>query len=203
MSENNVVSAFEAITSSAGKISYDTCLSSIFEIEEVLLHIHSLNTKVDHLKGLKKYRVEAADANIKHIEEQICQYRSLIQNSMESLKPNEKTLLFPSVGKVVKRKDPDGWEITDEDLFLSYLSGTTHYNDVVKAVPKISMKEAKKLISQLNKQGESVPGVTKIEGGYSISIAFKESDQASKWLPIATEAKKTDQTLDELDNLEV
>jgi len=210
---SNELSAFDIITGGTSSITDDVVLSSVFEIENILIHINDLNSKLDHLKGLKKYRVETADVEIKSIEGQILQLRELIQRTMFTLKPDENNLLFPSVGKIVKRKGSTSWVIKDEDAFLEYMKQEGRYDEITKTKVSVDARAAKKVISDLVDSGEDVPGVEQIEGGPSISITFEDdaprlSKTTTKGVPAKAPAKAapklaTKQDLDDLDDLDV
>ncbi len=171
--------AFDVISS--GSVTTDTCLSSVFEIEHVLLKVQELNDKLTHLQGLKKYRVESADIEIKAIKEQIDQYRGLIQTTMLELEPNQKVLQFPSIGKCQRRKSPDSWKIEKQDEFLAFLESRGMKDKVLKKVKEtVDLREAKKVLDALEKEGVSIPGVSKEEGSDSLSVTFEKSQKVSK-----------------------
>ena len=208
-------SAFDVITGGT-PITDDLVLSSEFEIEEVLIQLSELNSKLEHAKGLKKYRVETADIEIKYLTEKIEQFRRLVQNTMFTLTPNEKSLQFPAIAKVVKRKGTDGWKIEDEAEFLKHVRNEhkADYDKIIKVKQSIDSRAAKKMIEDWT-ESEDVPGVKKVIGSESISITF-DSDApklskvstvktTAKALPAAKThpAKPVKQDLDELDNLDV
>lgn len=206
--------AFDIITS--GTIDADACLTSVFEIENILLHIQELNSKITHLKGLKKYRVESADVEIDRLEEQVRQCRELIKTTMITLEPKEKTLQFPSVAKVTRREDKGGWDIADEEKFLKFVEEQGKKDLIVKTKEVVDKKMAKKLISQFIDNGIDVPGTIEIPPSVSLSITFDEEDVpklSSATIKKPSKAKismddkksktKTVQTLDDLrDDLE-
>jgi len=209
------ISAFDAITGGT-PITADLVLSSEFEIEEVLIQLQELNSKLEHAKGLKKYRVETADMRIKALESKINQFRRLIQNTMFTLTPNEKSLQYPAIAKVVKRKGKDSWKIEDESKFLKHVKDEhkDDFNKIVKVKQSVDARAAKKMIEDWV-ESEDVPGVKKVEGAESISITF-DSDAPKlskistvktpdKSLPTAKTypAKPVEQDLDELDDLDV
>ena len=205
------ISAFDAITGGT-VITDDLVLSSEFEIEEVLIRLQELNSKIEHAKGLKKYKVETADIEIKSLEEKIGQFRRLIQNTMFTLTPNEKSLQFPSIAKVVKRKGSDSWKIEDEAEFLKHVRNEhkADYDKVVKVKQSVDSRAAKKMIDDWT-ESEDVPGVRKVEGIESISITFDaDAPKLSKvstvktLKPLATKSTApVKQDLDKLDNLDV
>ena len=205
-------SAFDIITS--GAIAPDACLTSVFEIENILLHVQKLNTKITHLKGLKKYRVESAGVEIKHLEEQVSQFRELIKNTMLTLEPEEKTLQFPSIAKVSRREEKAGWDIKDEEEFLQFLDEQGKKSSVIRVKEVVDKKIAKKLISEYADSGVKVPGVEEIPASISLSITFEDNIpkissstiKKPKEIEKKEESKpstKTAQTLDDLESLEV
>ena len=199
----NKQSAYEILTS--GAIPQDVCLNSVFEIDQVLIRLRELNDQVEHLKGLKKYRVDSANVAIEDSETKIDQIRDLIHRTMVELSPGEKVLQFPSIGKVSRRKSPDSWDITDEDTLLKYLEGKGLKNDVIKVKEVLDVKSAKKLVESLSSKGETVPGVDKLAGRESISITFEDIPKIAKITTVLSKGGKspTKQSLDGLDTLEV
>ena len=176
MSENTK-SAFDVITS--GTVSPDTCLTSVFEIDDILSRIKELNDKITHLKGLKRYRAESADVEIKSLEEKVVQFRELIKTTMLALKPEEKTLHFPPLGKVSRREEKESWDIVDEDSFLKFLEEKNSKELVVKTKEVIDRRAAKKLIAQYVAEGLEVPGVKEIPASVSLSITFEDVPKIS------------------------
>jgi hypothetical protein len=203
----NKQSAYEILIS--GAIPQDVCLNSVFEIDQVLLRLIELDDQLDHLKGLKKYRVDSANMAIKDVEDKVVQIRDLIHRTMVELSPGEKVLQFPSIGKVSRRKVPDGWSIDDEEALIKFLESKGLKDAAVKVKEVLDIKAAKKIIDDLSVQGETVPGVTKQKGGESISITFEDAPKLAKIttvLPNKTDKIQnvsTKQNLNDLDELDI
>lgn len=202
--------AFNIITSGIETLTDDIVLSSVFEIENILIHISDLDSKLEHLKGLKKYRIETADIEIKSLESQISQFRDLIRRTMFVFKPNEKSLQFPSVGKVVKRKGSTSYVIKDETAFLDYMEQEGRYDEVIRTKAVVDVRAAKKVIDELTDSGKSIPGVEMVKTDPSISITFEKDPPKLSKTTIKEvsnvklkSASTMKQDLDDLDNLDV
>jgi len=185
--------AFDMIA--AGFVSNDACLTSEFEIENLLIKIQELSDKSDHLKGLNKFRKECADRELGAVNLQISQFRQVILNTMKTHKPDQKTLQFPSVGKVTRKLAKSSWRISDEELLITFLKSKGN-KDVVKVRESLDAREAKKLIEDYAERGETVPGVEEIPAGESVSIAFEQAPKPKnapvvKDKPVASAPKPT------------
>ncbi len=194
--------AFDLITS--GHVPDDACLNSVFEIENLLLRIQELNTKVDHLKGLKKFRAETVDEEIKSVNYELNQYRKVILNTMQTLKPDQKTMQFPSIGKVSRRTAKDSYKIDDEAQLVQYLDNKGDKDKVVISKEVLDIRAAKKLIEDYIERGENVPGVTEITGSEGVTITFEAKSTKAVRKPKTTEkVSKPKPTMDELAELNV
>ncbi len=171
----------------------DYVLSSAYEIENAMLVLDHLDSKVSWFKELKKARNKDLDSEVKYIEDRQKRLRSIILRTMKELEPDRKTLQFPSVGKVSRRQSKDSWSIDDEKLFLDFVETRGLKDQVLQIKESINLREAKKIIADLS-QTETVPGVSKKEGTESISISFEAKDD-SKPSPL------TGLNFDDLDGL--
>lgn len=193
--------AFDLITS--GSVPDDACLNSVFEIENLLLRIQELNTKVDHLKGLKKFRVETVDEEIKSVSYELGQYRKVILNTMQTLSPDQKTMNFPSIGKVSRRTAKDSYKINNEEDLVSYLDAKGDKEKVVISKEVLDIRAAKKLIEDYIERGEKVPGVAAITGGEAVTITFEAKSRKPKPKEKGKETSKPKPAMDELAGLNV
>ena len=202
-------SAFDIITS--GAVPADVYLNSVFEIETILLRIRELNDNIQHLKGLKKFRVESADVEIKHLEYKVVQFRELIERTMLTLEPDQKTLQFPSVAKISRRTDKGGWVISDEDAFVEFLNKEGKKDSLVTVKEVLNKRLAKKVAAEYANDGQVPPGVNKVEASTSLSITFEDKPKLSpssikevdKLQTVKESTEKPTQSLDDLESLEV
>ena len=180
-------------------ITSDASLETIYDIESVLLVLDEINKKIDYYKDLKKHRAQAIDEKISRLTGQVGVFRQVIQNTMDKRAPNQKTLDFPSVGKVSKRKAKDSWVVDDEEQVLNFLDSKGQKAEVVKIVESIDRRKLATLLGKLTKQGETIPGATMQVGSESISITIDKDENKS--LSAASIPEGFD--IEQLDALEV
>jgi phage host-nuclease inhibitor protein Gam len=153
----------------------DQALSSIHEIEDVLLLLAEINRKIDYFKALKKYRTQSIDEKVSNLALKAESIRKVILNTMNQEAPNDKTLDFPSIGKVSRRKTPDSWSVKDEEALVSFLGDEGVKEEIVRTVETIDKRKLNKLISEYDKSGKSVPGSERVPGKESLSVTLEES----------------------------
>lgn len=186
----------------AGPIPDGHTLSSTFEIENILLLIEEIDKKLEYYKELKKHRVKSIDDKISTLNIKEATLRSVILNTMKSM--NEKSLDFPDIGKVSRRKAKSAIVLEDQDAVIAYLEKKGLADGLIKVVESLDKRKLNSLVSDLEKQGEDVPGVSKIVGAESLSIAFEKpkDPNVSVGAPI-TKSTKPELDLDDLDALMV
>lgn len=184
----------------AGPIPDGHTLTSTFEIENILLLIEEIDKKLEYYKELKKHRVKSIDAKISSFNQKEAVLREVILNTMKSL--NEKSLDFPDIGKVSRRKAKSTIVLEDQDVIVAYLDQKGLKEGVVKTVESIDKRKLNSLVSDLEKQGEDVPGISKVLGSESLSIAFEKPKDPNTPMgaPITTPTKP-ELDLDDLDAL--
>lgn len=174
-------------------------LSSMYEIEDVLLLIDQVNHKVNYYKEMKKHRAASCDEKISALSDKAGALRSIVLNTMKKVAPNEKTLDFPDVGKVTRRKPRESIVIDQEDQVLDFLERKGLKDEVVKTVETVDRRKLKTVIQRCDQTGEKVPGISKVSGEESISITFeKPKDRSGDFDEPATTAEIN---LDALDSL--
>ena len=99
-------------------IARDYVLNSVYEIEEVIPLIQKLSKHIVFLKELKKFRSTSIDAKIAEYAEKSQQLRTVILNTLEKF--GEKTLDFPGVAKVTRKKTTSTWQVESESSLLSF-----------------------------------------------------------------------------------
>jgi len=174
-------------------------LTSMYEIEDVLLLIDQVNHKVDYYKEMKKHRTAACDEKISGLNAKAEALRSIVLNTMQKVAPKEKTLDFPDVGKVTRRKPTESIVIDQEDLVLDFLERKGLKDEVVKIVETVDKRKLKSVVQKCDQTGEKVPGVSKIVGKESISITFEKPKVREAEVEAA--ASVVEINLDALDSL--
>ena len=149
-------------------------LSSIYDIEEILLIIQEINRKIDYYKDYKRNKVQTLDTKISHLTAKVDSLRGLILTTMQTIAPKEKTLDFPDVGKVVRKKGKESLNIEDEESVLKYLDQKGRKAEVVKVVQSIDKRELNAILNEYQKSGERVPGAIFSTGEESIAITFEK-----------------------------
>lgn len=180
----------------------DFCLNTVFEIENVMLHIKEINQKVEHLKGLKKHRIQVIDQEVGELEGDVKRFRGMVLRTMQQLQPNQKTLNFPDVGKVSRRSVKAGCEIYKSDEMVEFFTKEGKKEEVIKVKESIDTRAAKKLIDFYTQAGVDVPGTKIIPPSESISITFEEPKDTTA-APVELTAPAEKQSIDALDTLDL
>lgn len=176
-------------------------LDSVYEIENLLLLLKEVSSKIDFYKGLKKFRAEEIDKLIEGLEFKDERIRSVILNTMKLHEPQKKTVNFPSVGKVTKRAAQDDWEINNEEDMIKFFTEHGIKGQVVKVEEKLIVKEAKKMLSSFEEQKIRVPGTTRIETKENVNVSFEKSGLSTEVKSVESQRKKEESevVLSELD----
>lgn len=187
----------------AGPIPDGHTLSSTFEIENILLLIEEIDKKIEYYKELKKHRVKSVDEKIGSLSQKEATLRAVILNTMKSM--DEKSLDFPDIGKVSRRKAKSKIVLDDQDAVEAYLDKKGLAAGVVKVetIKTIDKRKLNSLVSDLEKQGESIPGISKTTATESLSITFEKPKDPHSSGPHITTPTKPELDLDDLDALMV
>jgi phage host-nuclease inhibitor protein Gam len=180
-------------------LSSDQTLTSLYEIEDILLLIGEVNRKVDYYKEMKKHRMLSIDEKISSLNEKVGCLRQIILNTMKKVAPKDKTLDFPDIGKVTRRQARETLVVDDQDQVLGFLDEKGLKDEAVKTVETVDKRKLNSLVQQYTKSGETVPGVSTVAGSESLSITF-EKPKAQSGEP---EAAPLEIDLDVLDSLVV
>lgn len=170
-------------------LSSDYTLNSVYEVENVLLILQNIAEKIDWLKKLKKYRTQSIDERILSLDERTDALRNVILQTMKRLDPNQKTLVFPSIGTVTRKKTPSKWKVDSEEEVLKFLDESGHKSDVIKVKESIDLNSLKKVLDSFSSAKVEVPGVTLVDGSESISIKYDKMNEENN-------ADKTDTNLE-------
>ncbi len=155
-------------------LSPDQTLSSLYDIENILLLIGEINHKLEYYKELKKHRVQSIDASISELTGKTEALRSIVMNTMKKVAPNDKTLNFPDIGKVSRRKSKDGIVIDDQAAVLDFLDKKGEKGEVVKVVKSVDKRKLNSIVSAYQKSGDQVPGISIVAGTESLSITLEK-----------------------------
>lgn len=158
-------------------ISTDDTLSSIFEIEQLLEYLKDTEQDIHYLQDLKRHRAKSVDSQISVLNEKRETYRQVILSTMKQHEPTKKTIPFPGVGKVSRRKVAGSWSVDNEDLMLEYFDREGIKDDIVEQPkPVINRRKLKAALDLLGKQNKNVPGVSREPDKEGVSISFESED---------------------------
>jgi phage host-nuclease inhibitor protein Gam len=180
---------------SAGQV-----LSSIYDIENVLLLVSELDRKIAYYRDLKKRRVDAIDTEIRKLTSKEEMLRSIILNTMRAVAPREKTLNFPDIGKISRRKASDAIVIEDKDSVISYLAKAGVKAELVRISEDIDKRKFNTWYADHSKSGANVPGVNIVPGDESLSVSFEEEEES---VQVRQQTLDSRIDLDQLDTLTV
>lgn len=176
-----------------------TVLNSMYEIEDVLLLLNGINKKLEFYKALKRYRTESIDSHVSALGDKSDILRQVVRNTMRKLAPDEKTVNFPAIGKVSRRKAKDSWVIEDQNSLSEFLDEKGIKDDVVRVVESLDKRKLNTALDRYSKSGVTVPGVSKLVGEETLSITFEKEAVDTKMQREPAYASDID--LDELDTL--
>lgn len=179
-------------------------LDSIYEIEDILEAIARSDKKIEHFEKLKKHRTNVLDEKIEQLENENIRLRQVIFDTMKALAPDDKTVDFPGVGKVTRKKPKEKWVVENEDEVIKYLEKEKLDKDAVKTVKKIVKKELDKVLDNAAKRGIAVPGANIDAGAETLSVSFDKNYKPGSEAETG-EVDKVSKTVEveELDELEV
>ena len=174
----------------------DMVLTSVFEIENILSMLREIEDKVKFYKDLKKFRAQSIDVEIDHLSDKSQRLRKAVLATMKSLEPKKKTLTFPSVGKVSRRKGKDKWNVSDEQAMLAFFDSEGVKDQVIRTVEKVDGKEVGKVLENFADQDMAVPGATKKPAEEILSITYDKDESADE---VSTKPRIPEKTLTETD----
>lgn len=155
----------------------DVTLKSVFDIEHLMLLIGSMEDRIDYYADLKKHRIQSIDKISSELKRKVDSYRDVALRTMQSLEPSKKTLDFPGVGKISRRKKPGTWEVHDEHELVSILDRKGLKGDVVKE--SLDLRKVKAVLDKISSEGQTIDlGVaSKSPDSESVSISFDKNAQ--------------------------
>ena len=155
-------------------------LGSLYDLEVLIEAVAVLESRVEHYKGLKAHRIKVIDAAIDHVSNKIDQLRSVMLEAMRTLAPNQKTVDFPGIGRVTRKKSPRRWEVTDEPGLLSYLEDIGRKGEVEEVKIHIKKSAINSVLEDLSSstQPKDIPGVVLHDGEEQVSIKLDNKTKA-------------------------
>lgn len=156
----------------------DYILDSIYDIEEVLEYLATLNGKIDHLKKLKQHRIEAIDSKLGNFNNRVARLRKLILDTMIKMSPDQKTIDFTPIGKITRRKSKKTWEVLDEESLLAFLENKGVKEEVIVTKETVNKKKLTDILDKLAKTSDLIPGAVLNAGEESVSITYEKNYKA-------------------------
>lgn len=172
-------------------------LEDLYNIESAISLIKKDEDRIEQYKALKKKRAEQIDVEIKKLEARVSHMKNIILLTLNDKK--EKSVKFPGVGSVNKRKIAAKWEISDEEKLLEVLKKRNELNNCTKTKIDIVKKDLNKLLDMWHKSDE-VPKdcINRVDEGESITVKYDVDIDTSETPDIddVPVPKKNDQDLD-------
>ncbi len=176
------------------ELNEEMSLSSVYDIEELLLSIGTMNHQIEYYKELKKHRVNSIDVEIGGLTSKIDVLRKVILNTMKNVAPDEKTLNFPSIAKITRRKSKSRIAVDDQDQVIDFLDEAGLKEQIVDVRESINKIKLMKLVNEYRETGQAIPGTSVVPSDESLSITYDKSPSTNE-----TSTQSTDvETLDAL-----
>lgn len=176
----------------------DYTLNSIYEIENLLIILKSIDEKVQFYKELKKFRTKSIDEKVDQLEERSDRLRSVVLHTMQKLEPTKRSFNFPAIATVTRKKNPDNWNVTNEDELRNFLEEYGYKDDVFQTREVLDTRNMKRVLNDLTSASITPAGVEHKKGVESISIKFESTTPALTSNAVADESTKA---LDALDGI--
>jgi hypothetical protein len=153
----------------------DFVLSSVYDIDNVLSLMKEANDKEQFYKELKKFRNDQISCEIEKHATRALKLKNLIARTMAQLEPSKKTLDFPGVAKVTRKKDSLSWEVEDEDAVIRYFASKNMKQDIVETEEKLSKKKLNEALAKVDPT--KVTGLKSKETKNPISITWHTDEK--------------------------
>ncbi len=175
----------------------DIQLNSIYEVESILLALEEIDNRVGFWKNLKKHRVQTIDAAISDYSGRAEKLRKLVLDTLKQF--DEKTLDFPGIAKVTRRKNKDSWEIDDANQMLNFFKQEGLADEVSEVKTVVKKTAVNKLLLEYSKKNVNIPGTSRVAGAESISVTFEKTDKSTSKKVIKPKKSEPSQPLEELE----
>ncbi len=146
-------------------------LDSVFEIEELLSDLKSVNEKIQFYKDLKKFRADCVSEKIEECSVTAEKLRKIIHNTLS--KHDEKTLDFPGIGKVSRRVAKGKWHVNDTNAAADYFENKGLRDSFITTKESINLRNLSKIVESHRSQGETIPGTVLGQDKESLSVTFE------------------------------
>ena len=147
-------------------------LEDLLSIEDVLYTIQEFDKKIERYKLMKAKRVKPIEDAIDKATDKMNYLKSIILSTL--IEHKEKSISFPGVGRVTKKKGSSVWKVLDDKRIVDVLKERNKYTEIVEEKPCIRKKELDRLLDNWKTTG-SLPDCVKEENKpESVSIAFEK-----------------------------
>jgi len=152
-------------------------LESDVEIEDIILVIKDIDSKISFLERLKRDRTKSISNEIEKLLLKKDKFKDVISKTLEKF--NHKALNFPGVGRVVSKISSGKWEVIDEagliDALKEKLDAQT-FSEVVVQKQSIVKKELNKVLEQWVSEGNKIDSAKKEKDEPSLMITYDKSN---------------------------
>lgn len=153
----------------------DFVLSSVYEIDNVLTLMKESLAKEQFFKDLKRFRDAQISDEIEKHTTRATKLKNLIGRTMATLEPAKKTLDFPGIAKVTRKKDTVSWEVEDEEAVLQYFDSKNMKKDITEVEEKLSKSKLKKALEKVDPK--KVKGLKEKKTSNPISITWNSDEK--------------------------
>lgn len=145
------------------------------QLEDALIEIRKIQAEAEHVKELKRRRTAIYNDHIKQLEEKESILRGAIDRCMSS--SGKKSLKYPGVGSISKRKRKGTWTILDEDALVEHCRSLGVGEEAISQIVKIDKTKMNKVLDSLL-QNNNIPNsvAEKSEDSESLSISVEKAE---------------------------
>lgn len=147
-------------------------MSDLNNIEAALVMMRQANEKIEALRSLKRAREEAINAEMDKLRNRLDFLKSVIVRTLQD--HNQKTVSFPGVGKVSRRKKKGSWLVKDEEALMDVLKKEGELENCTRTVVEVKKGELNKLLDAWQDIERVPPCVEKTPDEESVSISYEE-----------------------------
>jgi len=175
-------------------------LESDIEIEDLILVIQDIDSKLSFLDRLKKERTKAISEEAAKLLLKKDRFKEVISKTLEEFK--HKALNFPGVGRVTSKTTSGKWEVIDEDGLIRMLKeelDDDEFSEVVTQKQVLVKKALNKVLDAMSSSDKITDLADKGKEDQSLMITFDK--KGTKKIE-AFEYDNDPDDLDDYDSLE-
>jgi len=155
----------------------ESSVSEDVDVEKLVMALKNIKRETIFLKKLKKVRVASITEKLDKLDRNESELREIILQLMDELFPKQKTVDFPGVGRVTKRKVTGKWEVTDADKLLEFARKHNKHKDIFQRKFTVKKRELPSILADLIVSGEKVEGAEFVEPASDTSLTVTIHDE--------------------------